>query len=420
MCPTHVASSAEIASEETPVEASNDASNTATDASQSTQNVWLCLLCLRRGCSRSENGHALGHFERQRQHCVALSLLNFSCWCYCCDEEIAITAGHPLVDYMLALKRRFDPSYSASASKSEEDSSSDVASVAADAPEKPMKKKPNQCNKAAAVARKSFNVKGLANIGNTCFFNSTIQCLFHSSQIEVDLDRSLKATSFTIPRSKDSTMSPATVTLRPAEKCNMSLALRDLFNEMKDSMNPLIYPNNLFNQICAKVPRFRGYQQQDAHELLRHLLDTVKSEELLRIKSAITEKYCPNGSKSNEDNANLKRIMDLVGNSTVVDQLFGGQMVDTIVCMECHSINTVVQHFLDISLPLRKPNIDCDATDSQDNPSNAKAKRNKLRLEKKHRKPKEDKDGDWGNHDDEDEEVQRVLALSMESGIATV
>ena len=38
-------------------------------------------------------------------------------------------------------------------------------------------------------------------------------------------------------------------------------------------------PGGLFSHICSKVPRFKGYQQQDSHELLRYLLDAMKNEE---------------------------------------------------------------------------------------------------------------------------------------------
>lgn len=41
----------------------------------------------------------------------------------------------------------------------------------------------------------------------------------------------------------------------------------------------------LLNQIVLcfiefRAPRFRGYQQQDSHELLRYLLDSMKTEEI--------------------------------------------------------------------------------------------------------------------------------------------
>ena len=42
----------------------------------------------------------------------------------------------------------------------------------------------------------------------------------------------------------------------------------------------VVNPGHLFGNICKKSPQFRGYQQQDAHELLRHLLDSLKTEEI--------------------------------------------------------------------------------------------------------------------------------------------
>ena len=36
---------------------------------------------------------------------------------------------------------------------------------------------------------------------------------------------------------------------------------------------------NVYNVTC-RAPRFKGFQQQDSHELLRHLLDGMKAEEV--------------------------------------------------------------------------------------------------------------------------------------------
>lgn len=39
-----------------------------------------------------------------------------------------------------------------------------------------------------------------------------------------------------------------------------------------------------FRSHFQSVPRFKGYRQQDAHELLSYLLDVVRSEEYKRLK----------------------------------------------------------------------------------------------------------------------------------------
>ena len=39
-------------------------------------------------------------------------------------------------------------------------------------------------------------------------------------------------------------------------------------------------PFDLFHQIIAKWNQYRGYHQQDSHELLRHLLDGMRDEQI--------------------------------------------------------------------------------------------------------------------------------------------
>ena len=40
-----------------------------------------------------------------------------------------------------------------------------------------------------------------------------------------------------------------------------------------------------------RAPRFKGYQQQDSHELLRHLLDGMKAEEIKRSQQALLKAF---------------------------------------------------------------------------------------------------------------------------------
>lgn len=43
----------------------------------------------------------------------------------------------------------------------------------------------------------------------------------------------------------------------------------------------------IYIYIIFRAPRFRGWAQQDAHELLRYLLDGIRTEELRRYRDAI-------------------------------------------------------------------------------------------------------------------------------------
>ncbi|VDL64735.1 unnamed protein product, partial [Nippostrongylus brasiliensis] len=77
---------------------------------------------------------------------------------------------------------------------------------------------------------------------------------------------------------------PASIVV-PSETTPLNNVLRGFIAEFHCGASPS--PGPVFSQISCKTPRFKGYQQQDAHELLRYLLDGLRSEELERYKSGI-------------------------------------------------------------------------------------------------------------------------------------
>lgn len=74
------------------------------------------------------------------------------------------------------------------------------------------------------------------------------------------------------------------------------------------------------------MPRFRGYQQQDAHEFLRYMLDRLHTE-LLGI--------LPYPSKNYNNSHNL--YLGPTGKSTIVTAIFGGVLQNEVTCLVCHN-----------------------------------------------------------------------------------
>ncbi|KAH7521771.1 hypothetical protein FEM48_Zijuj07G0067700 [Ziziphus jujuba var. spinosa] len=165
-----------------------------------------------------------------------------------------------------------------------------------------------------------YMVRGLVNLGNTCFFNSIMQNLLAMDRLR---DYFLKL---------DLSAGPLTI------------ALKKLFVETKPEagVKNVVNPRSFFGCVCTKAPQFRGYQQHDSHELLRCLLDGLSTEELGFRKQM----------NSSEENENSSK-----GASSFVEAVFGGQVSSTVRCTECGHSSTVYEPFLDLSLPVptKKP-----------------------------------------------------------------
>ncbi|RXM30279.1 Ubiquitin carboxyl-terminal hydrolase 45 [Acipenser ruthenus] len=164
-------------------------------------------------------------------------------------------------------------------------------------------------------------VKGINNLGNTCFFNAVMQ-------------------------------DPLVVTLPSPEPLTSAMFL--FLHCMKDIGKGPVSPKLLFNQLCHKAPRFKGYQQQDSQELLHYLLDAMRVEETKRIKASILKSF--NNPTEKTADEETKRQVKAFGKEGVkmnfVDQIFVGELTNTIMCEECEHISTVKEAFIDLSLPI--------------------------------------------------------------------
>ncbi|XP_026652526.2 ubiquitin carboxyl-terminal hydrolase 16 isoform X5 [Zonotrichia albicollis] len=300
--------------------------------------IWLCLKCGHRGCDRnSPDQHALKHYETPRSdpHCLVLNLDNWSVWCYPCDNEVPYKTS-TLLGQTVDFVRKQVGIDSSHAVQKQENKEVENKKVEKDSKNKQGKEVSLKEENSPSTANGEVTVKGLSNLGNTCFFNAVMQNLSQTPVLR-ELLKEAKIPGTTIKiESPELCMEPQLIKLdQPGP---LTLAMHQFVTEMQETKKGVVTPKELFAQVCKKAIRFKGYQQQDSHELLRYLLDGMRAEEIQQISIGIL-KALSDSSKQNEEELKkkIKEYEKKKGIQSFVDRIFGGELTSTIMCEECRT-----------------------------------------------------------------------------------
>ncbi|XP_055910478.1 ubiquitin carboxyl-terminal hydrolase 16 isoform X2 [Eupeodes corollae] len=205
-------------------------------------------------------------------------------------------------------------------------------------------------------------VRGLTNLGNTCFFNAVMQCLAQTPFLLDVLKESsepgeefiLPGGSFKFNKDEDVELPPIKGTLNSWG--GLTSALAQTLEELQ-SGGGVFNPCKLFDKLCAKCPQFCGGDQHDSHELLRHLLESVRSDDLKRYQKVILQNIGYYDQDTNNVSEDMKKKCKIYGQQAGdrilrPEQVFRGFLVSTLRCQDCVHTSSRHENFLDMSLPV--------------------------------------------------------------------
>ncbi|KAH8357960.1 hypothetical protein KR200_007226 [Drosophila serrata] len=377
--------------------------------------LWLCLKCGIQLCGRARKKHALEHYQTPHSdsHALAMNTRSFDIWCYECNMKIGSNMRKNLLECVELVKRlaqkppttttatpspptisyieqkfkstleHLTPMVPMTGGGSFEDTAA-ASKVSQEAIPLPppvsstsgsltlvpgMAKRIEQGKDNANVPRPTFNeldrlsrVRGLTNLGNTCFFNAVMQCLAQTPFLLSDLrDLAEPGEEFTLPGGTFNFKDKGDITLPKIEgKLSswgpLTAALAHALEELQAG-GSVFTPSKLFDRLCTKCPQFTGGDQHDAHELLRQLLESVRNEDLKRYQRVILQNLGYKDQDINSVSEELRQKCKIYGNQAGdrilrPEQVFRGFLVSTLTCQDCHSVSSRHEYFLDMSLPV--------------------------------------------------------------------
>ncbi|OMJ87265.1 hypothetical protein SteCoe_11032 [Stentor coeruleus] len=162
---------------------------------------------------------------------------------------------------------------------------------------------------------KSPGIRGLKNLGNTCFINSVIQSLSNCKPLKYYLIENQSSPFF-------------------KSLCEEKKLLREFINLLIEiwKVGDAIAPEDFISSVFEETQWFRRGDQADAHEFLMFFINYLNESFMAPTRES----------------------------DTIIEEIFFGKMTTTFTCNKCNTITEKYEKFNDINLPITPVDIKDD------------------------------------------------------------
>ncbi|XP_077001216.1 ubiquitin carboxyl-terminal hydrolase 51 [Tamandua tetradactyla] len=270
-----------------------------------------CLSCVFFGCFAEKHIHK--HAET-KQHNLAIDLYHGVIYCFICKDYVYDKDIERIAKDTKEKNLKLLTSTSTDVSQQQYMTSGvkEKQSTCESKEQEPKFVKPKKKRRKKSVY--TVGLRGLINLGNTCFMNCVVQALTH------------------IPLLKDFFLSDKHKCIMTSPGLCLVCEMSSLFQAMYSGSRTPHIPYKLLHLIWIHAEHLAGYRQQDAHEFLIAILDVLHRHS--KDDSVAQEANNPNCC------------------NCIIDQIFTGGLQSDVTCQTCHSISTTIDPCWDISLDL--------------------------------------------------------------------
>jgi len=185
---------------------------------------------------------------------------------------------------------------------------------------------------------------GLGNLGNTCFMNSTLQCLAHTDPLR----QYFLSGAYSEDLNKSNPLGTGGELATEFARLLQEMWSTDCFYDS------VVYPRRFKLTLGRHAEQFVGYDQHDSQELATYLLDALHEDTNKVTKKPYIEKPEQNENESDAKAAEKAWQLHLEREDSKVLQAFMGQVKSRVECpMEgCNRVSTTFDPFMYLSVPI--------------------------------------------------------------------